>query len=189
MSFLEDLKYDRPIRYRILISGIIVLVALGAVAAMPDTAATRAMGLVDLRERAYALREAGYWKTRALLNPTSELKPVVEYGFVVGIDSDKQVIISVPENATFVRRKVKLADVTVLDLQGAAAVIEHHKQLDARIDVYGDLAVIWIADKPLNVELVNAGLAIPDPNPPTNIVDATFAAYFWNKAKGKQSEN
>lgn len=185
MSWLEDFKYDYPRIYRFSLVAVIIAAASAATSAMPNSEITRAMGLVALKERCAALRSAIYWESRAAMNPVSEQAPVVDFGFVTGIDFDGQVFLSVPIKNQFVQRKVKLADIQIVNLKGIAAIIQEKHQLDAKIEMYGDMAVIWIEGEPLNVELVNARLAVPDPNPPTNIVDRIFATYFWNKAKGK----
>ena len=185
MSRLEDFKYDYPRAYRLSLVAVLIAAVGAAATTLPNSEITRAMGLVALKERCAALRSAIYWESRAAMNPVSEQAPVIDFGFVVGIDYDGQVFLSVPLKSEFVQRKVKLADIQIVDLQGVATAIQDKHQLDAKIEMYGDMAVIWIEGKPLNVELVNAGLAKPDPNPPTNIVDRIFATYFWNKAKGK----
>lgn len=180
----EDFKYEHPVLHRLLMIIFGVGAALAICVALPDNDATRAMGLVDLKERFTAFRSAVYWETRAAINPGSTLTPTIDYGFVLGVDFDGGVFISVPVNKEFVQRKVKFADIQIVDLQGVANLVSKKHQLDAKIESYGDMAVIWFGDEPLNVELVTAKVAVPDPNPPTNIVDRTFAAYFWQKVKG-----
>lgn len=184
----EDFKYEHPVFHRLFMAAATVAAAAAIVASLPDNPATRAMGLVELQDRCSALRSALYWSSRAAINPTSTLVPQIDYGFVLGVDYDASVIISVPVNKEFVQRKVRFADIQVTDLQGVAALVKEKHQLDAKIESYGDLAVIWFGDEPLNVELVTEKVAMPDPNPPTNIVDQIFAAYFWQKVKGKKNE-
>lgn len=183
MSFLEDFRYDRPRTYRIMLGSSALLAVTLLLAAIPDSAATEAMGLVALRERAEALRHAAYWQARAMVNTPSALIPTVEYGFVLGIDADKRVVVSVPVGDRFVTRKLHLADVVVTDLEGAGGLIGRYKQTNSRIDVYDDMAVVWIEDKPLNIQLIEEGMATPQADPPTNIVDRAFTAYYWNLAK------
>jgi hypothetical protein len=36
--------------------------------------------------------------------------------------------------------------------------------------------------------LIEAGYAIPDPNPPTNIVDIAFSTYYWRLFHGTKAE-
>jgi len=59
---------------------------------------------------------------------------------------------------------------------------------NARFDIYGQEQVVtWIRNTPLNVKLIEAGVAKPDPKPPTNIFDLAFATYYWGIAKGRNS--
>lgn len=184
MSLFEDFKYDHPRAYRLCLLAVAVTLAGVLVASVPDNEATRAMGLIALKDRCVALKSAIYWESRAAMAPEGALTPKVEFGFVLGVDFDGAVFVQLPDKTEFVRQKVLLADVQLVDLDGVAAAIQEKRQMDAKIEMYGDMAVIWIDGVPLNVELVTRKLARPDPNPPTNIVDRIFATYFWNKVKG-----
>ncbi|MQA40760.1 hypothetical protein [Rugamonas aquatica] len=182
----EDFKYEHPALYRGVTAVAMAVLVSAMVVAVPDNDATRAMGLMALRDRGRAACGAMYWETRAGLGAGVALSPQVHYGFVTGADGDGAVLISVPENQVFVARKVKLANIRVTDLQGEAALIKEKRQMDARVELYGDAAVIWIEGTPLNLALVSADMAVPDPNPPTNIVDRVFATHLWNKVKGNK---
>lgn len=188
MSSFEDFRYDFPVVYRISVTASIAAVIAACISFIPNNEFSQAIGLTAFRESALNLREAIYWETRAKLNPGAVLTPNIEYGFVVGIDFDSGVFVSVPEKKEFVQHKLKLADVKVTNLNGVAEYINQRKQMDARLETYGDAAVIWIEDKPINVDLINKGMAIPDPNPPTNIVDRVFAEFYWNKLQGGKKE-
>jgi hypothetical protein len=184
MSFHEDFKYDWPRTYRIIAGVTLAAFGLALFAALPDNDAMRATGVVALQERSKALGEAAYWQARAAINRHGESAPVVEYGSVIGINAEKRVVVSIPRNDRFVTQSFQLANVVVTDLEATAAIISRNRLSNARVDVYGDAAVIWIDDTPLNVDLVKLGLARPAQDPPTNIVDRAFAAYFWNVAAG-----
>lgn len=188
MNWIRNLKYDSPILYWMLLTTATFTLLLAILFYMPDTTITRATGLIALQEKAIAFKNAIYWETRAITNPDGLATPTTSYGYVDGIDFDKQVFLSTPGEKGYVRTKFKLADVQVNNLNKAASYITTLRKNDARIDRYGDAVVIWLNNKPLNIELIESGLAVPDPSPPTNIVDRAFAAYYWSQLRGKKQQ-
>lgn len=184
MSAWLDFKYDHP--YLHALSLLAASITLGTVlaVAVPDSEVTRALGLSALRQRGSALCSALYWETRAHLQRTPAPAAGAEYGYVSAMEPDGAVLITVPQQHVFVQRRVQLANVRITDLAGASALILRRRHVDARVEHYGAWAVIWFDDRPLNLDLINAGLAVPVLVPPTSILERLFADYLWNQTKG-----
>lgn len=184
MSLWDDLRYDYPRLYR----GMASLAALGVSSALllsvPDNDVTRAMGLTALAQRSRAACAALYWEGRALISMAPAAAPSVVYGTVAGVDAEGAVLISVPEQSVFVLRKVVLANIRITDVKGERNLVLGKSKADARIESYGEVAVIWINGVALNLALIDASVAVPESEPPTTIVARVFATHLWNQAKG-----
>lgn len=188
MPYFEDFKYDRPYLYRALIVTLATAAVTVSLCSIPETEVTRDIGLIDLKNRAAALRKATYWQFRALLSTNQQRPNLVEYGFALGLDADGRAIISLPNGGEFALRRYKIANADIVDRKGADAFISQYRQSNARIDVFGSAAVIWIDGEPVNLSLISHGFAAPDGEVQTSIVENAFAAYFWNEAIGKKNE-
>lgn len=186
MDFFENLRYDRPVLFRILVISASVAVIASVFAALPQNDFFRTIGVTKAQMRCSALYRAAFWHTRAVLHQDSEGdKPRVVYGNMVGIDKNGQLVILTPSGDKFVHSTVRLADTTLVDLYGAAAAVAKESTADARFDIYNENeVVVWVRSAPFNVKLIEDGHAKPDPRPPTNIVDKAFAAYYWRIWKG-----
>jgi len=183
MNF-EDFKYESPNLYRAALGSCVTLVVVAVLGLFPDNEFARAVGIRRLQVKTGALVSALRWEARALIHPSGESVPEVGFGFLQGIEFDGRVIASVPVDSAYVIKRYHLADIKVTNLRGAANMLYDLKTTDATLDVYGEMVVIWIKEKPLNVTMIESGLAVPDPNPPTNIVDKAFAAYYWRIFNG-----
>lgn len=148
-----------------------------------------ALGVTKIRDRGVSLYHASFWFARAQLN--NEGYADIErttYGSVLGLDKDGQLIIKFADGRKFIKKAMKLADVRLIDARGAAVIVNSLRSENAKFEEYSDdQVVVWINDEPLNVRLIEAGVARPDPTPPTNIVDKAFAIYYWRKFYGTDS--
>lgn len=183
MNF-DDFKYESPNLYRLAVGGGITALVVIALALFPDGEFSRAAGIRHLQVKAGALKNALRWEWRAMFHPSDASVPAVGFGFLQGIDYDSHVIASVPVDSAYVLKRYQLADIKITNLVGAAKMLAALRTTDATLNVYGDMVVVWIDEKPLNVTMIESGLAVPDPNPPTNIVDKAFAAYYWRIFNG-----
>lgn len=189
IGWLEDLRYEYP---RLVWSSIwlAMLAALSAgFMAIPDTPTSNAMGLVRLQERATSLVRAVRWYVRVQVNTEGVASPKrITYGTVLGLDRHGNLVISEAVDDRWQKTKVRLADVKLIDVRGAATAVKEFRDENARFEIYEDeQAVVWINGWPLNVKLIESGFADPDPNPPTNIVDKAFATYYWRNFYGNDS--
>lgn len=180
----EDFKYESPKLYRVALGVSIAAVVILALALFPDGEFARAAGIRHMQIKAAALKSALQWETRAMFHPSDVSVPEVGFGFLQGIEYDARVVASVPIDSAYVMKRYRLADIKVTNLMGAAHMLAALRTTDATLHVYGDMVVVWIDEKPLNVTMIESGLAVPDPNPPTNIVDKAFAAYYWRIFNG-----
>ncbi|CAN7751291.1 hypothetical protein [Duganella sp. LjRoot269] len=180
----EDFKYESPNLYRLAVGGGITAVVIFALALFPDGEFARASGIRHMQIKTGALKSALYWETRAMFHPSDVSVPEVGFGFLQGIEYDARVVASVPVDSAYVMKRYQLADIKVTNLVGTANMLAALRTTDATLNVYGDRVVVWIDEKPLNVTMIESGLAVPDPNPPTNIVDKAFAAYYWRIFNG-----
>ncbi len=164
--------------------------ALAALAMAPSTAFVRAVGLQEWQIRGGALLRAAYWAGRAAVNAASDERPTRRYGSMEGVDRAGNLIASLPEGSRWVTARYRFADLTIMDVTGVARQVALRRGEDARFEIYrGDQVVVWIGGGPFNIALIDAGVAEPDPHPPTNIVDIAFATYYWNLARGARSNS
>lgn len=182
---------------------VILSASLASFAAIPANQFTRAIGVTEKQENLIYLYRAAFWYARALSH-TSTTEPAIQtiFGNLVGLDKEGRLVISttqldreghlVPQSSEmdrFVRVPVHLADVRVSDPAAAAQLIHELVAKDVKFDVYaGSQVVAWVDGVPLNIRLIEAGAAEPDPNPPTNIVDIAFATYYWRKLYGNEND-
>lgn len=186
MEFIDALRYEYPKTFRLAVLSFFLLLSAVTFLHLPDNGFSRTVGVTAAQARVSALRYAVQWQLRAMIHPTGDAKrrqPL--FGNVMGISDSGELIIAVPEGRRFVNRQFKIADAKVVDIHAVARTVASIRELSAKVEVYADnQAVVWLGDEPLNVKLVETGSAIPDPNPPTNIVDLAFSAYYWKKVKG-----
>lgn len=187
IEFLENLRYDHPLTFRVLVVAASVMVLGGSFAALPDNDFFRTIGVTGAQVRSGALYRATRWHMRAMVHQESDgAKPRVVYGNMVGVDKNGQLVILTPAGDRFVQSTVRIADTRLTNLYGAAAAVADARTADARFEFYNnDEVVVWIRSAPFNVKLIEDGHAVPDPRPPTNIVDKAFAAYYWRIWKGE----
>lgn len=184
-EWLDNLRYDHPAAFGVAVVCGSLVAAAACFMALPESPLLEAMGVNGVQRRVSASFEAVYWSSRALIHTGDDDVPVSVFGNVDGVASDGRLIVSVPEGAKWVHRRLALANAQVVDVYGAARIVGEVRSDNARFEIYPpDRAVVWIRAAPLNVKLIEAGVAKPDPNPRTNIFDLAFAAYYWSVAKG-----
>lgn len=189
-EWLDNLRYDHPGMYGVLLTFVGTSTLFVTFMLLPEAPLLKAMGVTGLQRRITATTNGIYWSTRAMVNSADDREAIQVFGNVEGIDKNGQVIVSVPEGAKWVRRELVLANAEVVDLYGVAQIVGALRMENARFEIYPpERAVVWIRGAPLNVKLIEAGVAKPDPNPRTNIFDLAFATYYWTIAKGNMPSN
>lgn len=189
-DFFENLRYDHPAFFRSAICTLSLTVILVIFMYIPSSPLMNVLGVTTGQRKLSALYYAAFWHARAATNQNAEARALRSmYGSLVGIDRSGQLIISIPVGNRFVQSVVHIADVKVTNIYGAAEMISGLRGEDAKFDFYPhDEVVVWVRGAPFNVKLIEAGHAIPDPSPPTNIVDKAFATYYWRILNGSGNE-
>ena len=189
-DWLESFKYDHPGIYRIFVVIFSISVLLIGFMMLPDSPMLKAMGINGVQKRISATANGIYWSSRASISQAGNPEHTQEYGNLEGVDRIGKIIVSVPEHDKWIRKNLALANAEITDMYGAAQIIGSLRTENARFDIYApDRVVIWIRNAPLNVKLIEAGVAKPDTNPLTNIFDIAFATYYWGEAKGTRPTN
>lgn len=180
-ELIETLIYDYPRLFRTVVTLFAAALLLFVFMLLPPAPVFRAIGVTGIQTRISALYYAGFWRVRAMTNRSAVIsKSDVEFGTMAGLDRSGRVIVSVPSGATYLLKTYQIADVKITDLYGAASVIGQLRTEDAKLEIYSpDQVVIWVRGAPFNVKLIESGHAVPDPSPPTNIVDDAFSTYYW----------
>ena len=183
---LNDLRYDRPGLYWSSLSVLTVLAVTMVFHMLPRNDFFEAAGVSGAQRRSNALRQAAYWYGRSVIHASSmDLAFDIRYGNAVRFEAGA-VVASIPQGDQFLEQSLHLADVVVKSDSLARQAVREVRYRDAKFEIYDqDKAVVWIEGKPLNITLIERGAAVPDPNPPTNIVDRAFASYYWKQAKGE----
>lgn len=188
-DFFDTFRYEYPALFRTTIGMALTFALVVIFVAVPPSPLMRALGVTAGQKKVASLYYAGFWYVRASMNAEGINALQTTYGNLIGLDKSGQLIISVPSGGRFVESAVRIADTKLTDLYGAAALVGQLKSEDAKFEIYSDRqAVIWIRNVPFNVKLIEAGFAIPDPNPPTNIVDKAFATYYWRNFNGSGND-
>jgi hypothetical protein len=176
------LKYEKPFLFKIINLLIIVCILLFFFTSLPNTNFTRALGVVSGQERFFALRNAVYWKSRELLNRKLENRFSIIYGFIVRVDRNGLATFNIPTDDSFVEKNFLLADLKVKNVDGINNFFKNEVRRNVKLEIVGEAVIIYKDGVPLNLKFIENGFAIPDPNPPSNIVDGAFARYYWNLA-------
>lgn len=182
LEWFEDLREARPVLAwsGAVAGGFAILLAL--IMAMPSSPVMNAIGATELQNKIRAVGQAAYWSYRVAVGRNAVEKPKTLYGTVTGASSTGMVLMSIPVGSSFQVVEVMLANLDRQTIYPAAMwkVVEEVKNQNARVDVYPDgRSVIWIRGLPLNLRVIEAGAAMPETNPVTNIVDKAFASYYW----------
>lgn len=184
--------------YVVIIVGLSLSLLL-IVLVLPNTQFTRAVGVIDFQQRVYALRQALYWQSRVVMHPEHAVDHRILYGFVNAVMPDGKVEISYANDSKYVTERFQLADLKIQNYAALDTFFKQNQSMGIKADVYGDMVVLHfdgvmesmdkdVQAKPLNIQFIEKGDAIPDPNPPTNIVDRAFAAHYWKMTFGAQEK-
>lgn len=186
MEWIDTLRYDFPKVFKTLVVLFVVVVGVFGFMLIPDTSLTRAIGISDIQRRITATGNGLYWSMRAAIHNTGPADYEQLYGSIEGVDESSALVVSIPSQDRYTRRTFRLANTEIIDLYGAVQAIGSLRMETARFDIYNeDNAVVWIRGTPLNVRLIETGVARPAAKPPSNIFDRAFAAYYWRLAKAQ----
>lgn len=187
MKYYYKFRFEYPKCFFLSLTIGIFYLCLTGFLAIPSTSLMTAIGVPHLQKRISALGLSTKWITRSFFHTGQDVSlfPTVVYGNIKGIDENGRVKVTMVDGARFVNTSLIIADIRVTDIIKANELVESFKLEDVKVDLYPEEhAVIWIKQDPLNIFLIEAGVAVPDPNPPTNIVDIAFAAHYWRVFKG-----
>lgn len=179
---------------------ILILMALTfllVVLLLPNNSFTNAIGVVDFQFRFNSLKSAIYWQSRVLMNPYKEVEHSVVYGHINSIDQYGYIEAIVPVEDRFETKKFSLAVLQIRDYKSLSKFFQERRNFGVKFELYGNMAVLhsdnlpdsFTPRVPLNIQFIEKGYAVADPNPPSNIVDSAFAAYYWSIVRGKSVEN
>jgi hypothetical protein len=193
-SFIVERPRVRVILFVSFLAGLFLLLFISM---LPVNTLTKTIGIAQLQAKVIALREAVYWQSRVFLNPKVEVKHTVFYGYVMSIGDDGMLEVSFPNDTIFVVQKFALADLQIKNKAAVKQFFLDHRNVNIRFDLYGDMVVLhaqtvpadFLNHTPLNIQFIEKGFALPDPNPPSNIVDRAFATHYWNIVKGNANAN
>ncbi|WP_323011477.1 hypothetical protein [Castellaniella sp.] len=186
MEWLDTLRYDYPRLFRVLVIVALIISLVGGFMIIPEGSMARAIGITDVQHRVTATFNGLYWSVRAHVHQDGPEQHVQLYGNIEGIDETTQLVVSIPIKDQFQQKTFRLANTEIIDVYGAVHAVGALRQETARFDVYdGNNVVVWIRGTPLNVKLIESGVARPAPKPPSNIFDRAFAAYYWRLAKAQ----
>lgn len=182
----NELRYDRPGTYRVLVGTVVMLLIMSVFMALPDMPILRAMGITGVQQK---IRACGYgivWSTRAALHRSGSEEHTRQFGNIEGIDKSGRLITTLAKGAEWSHDSLVMANIEVTDVYGVAKLVAGLRSENARFDIYpGGQVVVWIRNAPLNLKLIEAGVAAPDSMPPSNIFDQAFATYYWGVVKGR----
>lgn len=188
-TFYHHFRHTRPVAFFLTVASLVVAIMAGLVAfASANTALFDALGLHNAVQRFQAGKEAAFWTYRAWRhnNGSADLDPERFYGFVESVNRDSTVNITIIKDKQYQQQRIMLADLVVTNPMRLATLIEAHKHDNMEFAFYPTntahpYTVIWRNNEPFNLMLITEGAAIPDRNPPTNIVDRLFAIYYWKQ--------
>ncbi|MEQ0863679.1 hypothetical protein [Pseudomonas aeruginosa] len=154
-----------------------------------------ATGLDGVRKRLEYAYYGVLWATRDnATDPSEQAEPPKRMSGSIQQVFGDVMLVDCYEDGKSVRRLVRLANVIISDKHAFSAWVEAYKLKGIQLDFYRPIGqvngydvwgvVIWHHKTLLNVQPVEMGIAVPEKNPPTTVVNQIFAGYYWNKAKG-----
>lgn len=189
-------RYENPGKARAVRCGVaLVLLVVAVLGAwlLAGTGVGQVTGLAAARDRVSSAYYAVLWSTRSTEGAVgTDIQPVSLSCSIEQVVGDV-LIVSCYENGQRLRRLVKLANVIVKDKEAFAAWANQYLLKGVGLDFYRPIdkvsghevwgVVLWYRRAPLNVETVEQGIALPEKNPPTTVVNQIFAQYYWGLAK------
>ncbi|MGL4755794.1 MAG: hypothetical protein ACRCXB_25850 [Aeromonadaceae bacterium] len=132
-----------------------------------------------------------YWQVRAIRydGQDSAHSPVkTSWANYDGMTHDGALLLRVYEDKRVGQITALLADLDIKDVNGVARYLQQYKRANVKVDYYHliendtDYVVMWTQNGvPLNLKLIEAGLAHPMDTPPTNLVNTLMAQFYKNK--------
>lgn len=169
------------------------IMLIGGAWGLADTAGGKALGLDSAKLRVTNAYYAVMWATSS--TEGSERDPVKPQRFAGSIEKviGDMLVIVYYDKGQQIRKLVKPANVIVTDKAAFARWADAYKLKGVSVDFYQSLGevsgysvwavVLWYRKTPINVELVEKGIGVPEKNPPTAVVNEIFSLYYWKKAK------
>lgn len=161
---------------------------------VPRTAFTEWLGIPTYQDKVIAGHNAVFWQIRANFLPNEGRKlGDARYGQIEGLTKKGELVLKLADGSSWNKIALPLAGIKLTDHYRVAVHLQGLKGITAKVDIYEEprteapySVVVWVHDKPVNLILVEDGLAAPEPQPVTSIMDAVYAAYYWRKAFGVQ---
>jgi hypothetical protein len=188
-DWYSTFRYDYPFLYRFSTIAVALTFVVGGFMLIPRTELSRVVGVEQMQDRISALRHAIYWQFKSVLYPTVTTHHAVLYGFLTSINSSGVIEVMVPIENEYLTKEFKLADLKLQDIGSIRLHIELNKKANVRLEIYGEMVVVYLGGAPLNIDFIDSGFALPDTDPPSNIVDVAFATYYWNVVRGKKKSS
>lgn len=154
--------------------------------AIPQTSLTTLLGIHTGQSRLIAFGKAAIWGSKSIFRSTQAVSsPEAMFGNLKTFNDNGELKVIVASGSKFVVKELPLSNVRLIDISKARNLVEKYQSDDVKIEMYPDTsAVIWISEQSLNVQLIEAGFAIPVLNPQSTIADIAFASYYWRIFKG-----
>jgi len=187
-EFISNFRYDYPIPFKTVVAIFSFVFLLLLFMAIPNAPLMNVIGVTAGQKKVNALYFATFWSVRSYMHDAATAqKEKSLFGSMIGVDVNGNLIISIPVGEKFEQYSVRIADAKLVDLYGVAAMVGTLRTESAIFDFYpNNEVVVWIRGTPFNVKLIESGFAVPEPTPPTIIVDRAFATYYWRIFNGTE---
>lgn len=195
---LTQLRYERPVLGWALITlqwVVAVTIVLALLWGIASTPVGQMLGLTSLKERAVDGYNAYHWARKGI--PSAESLPITpqRHGATIERAGKGMLLITYYDKGASTRRLIKLSNVDVTDEAKFDRWAQAYVLKPVTVDFYMPTekysehdvwaAVVWSAKKPINVELVEQGIGVPEYNPPTTAVNLIFSQWYLKKAAGE----
>lgn len=190
------MKKGRRLKKAVYVLGGVLLVFV-LFMSIPRTLTTEWIGIPEVQDRIRSAQAAAYWYTRSRLVPREgELKDKPQYGQMEGLTSDGRLVLRIADGAEWRKIALPFAGIKLVDLYRSAIHVRALSGTSARFDIYEEpreqsrfSVVVWVHQKPVNLGLVEEGVARPEPKPVTSIMDIAYAHYYWQRALGTKQDD
>lgn len=160
---------------------------------MAGTAAGRVLGVDGVRDRFVFGYYSLVWASKGMPSIDSlPYQPERYSGAIEKIVGD-MLVVSYYKDGKSIRRLVKPANVVVTDRKAFGEWAKSYLLKGVTIDFYVPIGkasgydvwgvVIWSQRTPINVQLVEQGIGVPEINPDTQVVNSVFSQYYFQRAR------
>lgn len=194
---LTQLRYERPILGWIIVLmqwliGVALLITF--MWWLASTSVGNLLGLTSTRDRITYAYYSLQWARKGV--PAVESMPFLpqRYSGTIERASQDMLLVTYYEGGKSIRRIVKPSNVVVEDTAKFKGWAEPYLLKPVTIDFYAPLSkyadqdvwsvVLWVSKKPINVELVEQHIGVPEINPITTAVNQIYSQYYFQKAMG-----